>query len=43
MEFVPKKSTAVDLICTSNSNKEMNFLISQEFEIMKEKKEQRFE
>lgn len=40
--FQPSSATQFKLMCSSNPNKEMNYLLNQEVSLMQEKKEMRY-
>ena len=40
--FQPKEATPLKLVCSNNPNKEMNYLVNQEYTLMKEKQELRY-
>jgi len=41
--FKPEQAEPFGLICTSNVGKDLNHIVSQEYDIMKEKQDIRFE
>jgi len=39
--MLPKRSTPLSLLCTENTNKELNYLLNHEFNSLREKQELR--
>ena len=41
--FRPKEANSFELLCTSNVGKDLNHIMGQEYDLMKEKQDIRFE
>jgi hypothetical protein len=37
--FEPKMNTSINLVCTENPSKELNYLLNQEFNLLRERQE----